>query len=284
MNTLIVATDFSATARNAAHYAIDMAMVIQADVLLLHVYQLPANYGEMTLPVNVGNWEQEAEDLVDAWKRELVQRGRGLVTVNSTVKLGGFYIELEALCEKVQPYAVIMGSKGSSAAERFLFGSHAIFAMKNLPWPAITIPPGASFNYIRKIGLACDFEKPDTNVPVKEINMLVKNLGAELHVLNTDKAGHYDPQAVLTSGYLRTALKNSQPQFHFIAGNNPETEIIDFVRKNGIDLLIVLPGQHNWVDAIFHKSHTKQFVLQSPVPLMALHYHEQPVNTINRNV
>ncbi|MBO9562660.1 MAG: universal stress protein [Niastella sp.] len=281
MNTLIVATDFSTTSRNAANYAMDMAMVIQADVLLLHVYQLPASYGEMTLPVDVGNWEQEAEDLLDAWKKELIQRGRGVVTVDATVKIGGFYIELENLCEKVNPYAVIMGSKGTSAAERFLFGSHAIFTMKHLPWPAITVPPGASFNYIKKIGLACDFGEPDTEVPAKEINKLVKNFDAELHVLNAEKTGHYDPQAVLASGHLRTQLKDSQPQFHFMAGNNPDSEVLDFVRKNGIDLLIVLPGHHNWVDAIFHKSHTKQWVLQSPVPLMSLHYHEQPVTTHN---
>jgi nucleotide-binding universal stress UspA family protein len=237
----------------------------------------------MALPVNVGDWEQEAEDLVDAWKKELIQRARGLVTITSTVRLGGFYNELETLCEKVQPYAVIMGSKGASAAERFLFGSHAIFAMKHLRWPAITVPPGANFNYIRKIGLACDFGKPDIAVPVKEISKLVNNFEAELHVLNTDDAGHYDPQVALASGYLRGALKDIKPQFHFIAGRNTETEIIDFVRKNGIDLVIVLPGQHNVVEAIFHKSHTKQFVLQSPVPIMALHYQEQPANTINQN-
>lgn len=165
MNTLIVATDFSATARNAANYATDMAKAIQAEVFLLHVYQVPVTYGDMAFPINFDEWQQDAEAVMKTWKNELEQRTGGQITVRSEVRMGGFFTELETLCNQVHPYAVVMGSKGSSAAERFLLGSHAIFTMRNLPWPAITVPPGASFTSIRKIGLACDLSKPEINVP-----------------------------------------------------------------------------------------------------------------------
>jgi len=46
---------------------------------------------------------------------------------------------------------------------------------------------------------------------------------------------------------------------------------MDFEEKNKIDLLIVLPRRHNLLGSIFHKSHTKQLVLHSHVPVMALH-------------
>jgi len=44
MKTIVVATDFSAVALNAANYAVDMALAIKADILLLHVYQIPVSY------------------------------------------------------------------------------------------------------------------------------------------------------------------------------------------------------------------------------------------------
>ena len=47
MKTIVVATDFSSCALNAAGYAADMALAVGADMLLLHVYYMPAIYSEI---------------------------------------------------------------------------------------------------------------------------------------------------------------------------------------------------------------------------------------------
>ena len=44
MRTIPVPTDFSAIATNALHYAIEMANTIKANLILLHVYQVPVSY------------------------------------------------------------------------------------------------------------------------------------------------------------------------------------------------------------------------------------------------
>ena len=49
MKTLIVVTDFSPAASNAVNYAADMALTINATLLILHVYQLPVIYLEVPL-------------------------------------------------------------------------------------------------------------------------------------------------------------------------------------------------------------------------------------------
>ncbi|MBK8520712.1 MAG: universal stress protein [Chitinophagaceae bacterium] len=41
--------------------------------------------------------------------------------------------------------------------------------------------------------------------------------------------------------------------------------------KNQIDLLVVMPHRHNLLSGLFHKSHTKQLVLHSHVPVMSIH-------------
>ena len=47
MKTIIVPTDFSPIATNAMNFAADMAMGINASVLLLHVYQVPVSVSEV---------------------------------------------------------------------------------------------------------------------------------------------------------------------------------------------------------------------------------------------
>lgn len=274
MKTLIVATDFSAIAKNATQYAMDMARAIQANVHLLHVYQLPANYGTMDIPVSMPEWEQGTEDLMAGLKKQLEQDNGGQVAVSTEVRTGSFMLELVAVCERLQPYAVIMGCKGSTAAERLLFGTHAISAMKHLTWPVITVPMEAKFNAIKKIGLACDLAEPEKTVPLDGISRLVTDFNATLHVLNTGKDQVYDPQLLSASGWLGGKLKDVQHKFHFIKGDTEEA-ILHFAEKNDVDLLVILPQRHSFLDALIYKSHTKQFVLHSHIPLMALHQHTE---------
>jgi len=52
MKTLIVPTDFSPVSINAMNYAADMALNIDASLLLLHVYQIPVTFTEVPV-VNI---------------------------------------------------------------------------------------------------------------------------------------------------------------------------------------------------------------------------------------
>ena len=164
-----------------------------------------------------------------------------------------------------------MGSQGTTAAERLFFGGHTVYAMKHLMWPLITVPPGATFSSVKKIGLACDFDKVVDTIPIDEIKMLVNDFNAELHVLNTGKKEVFDPEIVFESGMLQEMLRPSKTHCNFIINPDTDEGILDFVEKNNIDLLIVLPKRHGLLDKLIHKSHTKQLVLRSHVPVMAFH-------------
>lgn len=271
MKTILVATDFSAAALNASNYAVAMASTIQADILLLHVYNLPVNYNEIPVATNVEILQQDAENEMNRLKNQLIQKSDGKINVTTEVRMGLFFPELKAVCERIKPYAVITGSQGTTVAERLLLGSHAVQAMKHLEWPLITVPPGFIFSSIKKIGFACDFEKVVDTVPVDEIKKLVNDFNASLHILNTGKQKEFKPELVFESGLVQEMLGNLKPEYHFITSDNTDEAILDFAEKNKIDLLVVLPKRHGLLDKLVHKSHTKRFVLHSHVPVMALH-------------
>jgi nucleotide-binding universal stress UspA family protein len=185
--------------------------------------------------------------------------------------MGSFFNELEEVCTLVKPYVVVMGSQGKTATEHFLFGAHASNAVRHLNWPLITVPPGAAFSQIKKIGLASDLTKVIETTPIEEVKALVNDFNAELHILNTGRKTVFDADIVFESGLMQEMTMALKPQFHFIDNENTDQGIIDFAEMNQIDLLIVLPKRHNLLESIFHKSHSKQLVLHSHVPVMALH-------------
>jgi nucleotide-binding universal stress UspA family protein len=272
MKTILVATDFSPVAFNAAKYAVDMAKVINADILLLHVFQLPISYSEVPLTINEADMMDQAERAMNDLKQQLIEKTQNKINIISEVRMGTFFRELNTVCEKIMPYTVVMGSQGTTATDRLLFGGHTVYAMKHLMWPLITVPNGSSFAAVKKIGLACDFDKVVDTIPVDEIKTLVNDFHAELHILNTGKQKVFDPNIVFQSGLLQEMLTSLNPNYHFITHDNADQGIIDFAEENNIDLLLILPKRHGMFDNLVHKSHTKHMVLHSHVPVMALHH------------
>lgn len=271
MKTILIATDFSPAALNAANYAADMALVINAGLVLFHSYQVPVTYAEVPVAVNMTDLVTDAETRLSRIKAELNQRTGNKINIDTVIKEGAFFYELKTVCETIKPYAVVMGSQGTSATERFLFGGHTVHAMQYLDWPLITVPAEAHFSAVKKIGFACDFDKVVESTPVEEIKMLVNDFNASLHVLNTGKRTEYNPDTVFESGLLQEMIGSLNPQYHFITAGNTDEGIMDFVEKNNIDLLLVLPKRRGMLKRMLHRSITKQFVLHSHVPVMAVH-------------
>lgn len=272
MKTIIVATDFSSCAKNAAAYAAEMALAINAGLHILHIYEIPVVYMEIPVAMTDGELTASAELAMNKLKESLILKTGNKLSISSEIITGRFFTELDSVCEKIKPYSVVIGSQGTTAAERLFFGGHAVYAMKYLGWPLITVPQGAKFSAIRKIGLACDFDNIAETVPVEEIEAVVKDFHASLHVLNTAKQHEYNTDVVYEAGVLREKLKELRPEYHFLNNVNDEKGIMDFAEKNQLDLLVIIPKRHDLLDKIFYKSHTKQLVLHSHVPLMALHY------------
>jgi nucleotide-binding universal stress UspA family protein len=271
MKTIIAAVDFSPAALNAADYGAEMAMAIDAELLLLHVYSMPVGYVEVPIAFNEqGVWEERKKKLDDI-KQKLVEKAGGRLSVETRVEMGSFFSVLKEVCEKVQPYAVLMGSQGTTATERLWLGGHTVHAMKNLDWPLLSIPPDVKFTSVKKIGLACDYNDAPDTLQVDEIYRLVNDFHAALHIINTGTEDRSKPVEFFATGLVQEMMSNLQPTYHFISTEDIDKEIMDFAVKNDIDLLIVLPRRHSLIDELMHRSHTKQLVLHCHVPVLALH-------------
>jgi len=272
MKVIIVPTDFSAHARNAMNYAADLALSVNASIALLHVCQLPASEIPVAGEV-LTQWVEDAQKELDKLRTDILERTNGRIKVYEEVKTGFLIAELKDYCDALKPYAVVMGTQGAGAVERFIFGSSTIGAMKHLDWPLMVIPPDAQFKQIRKIGLACDMKKVEKTTPVDEIKSIVKDFGASLVVIhvNTGDDYKYGPAIVDQSFLLQEMLEELHPSYRFLDGDDIEENLGEVVKQGNVDLLIVIPKKHNVINRIFHKSQTKQIAMHTHVPIMALH-------------
>jgi nucleotide-binding universal stress UspA family protein len=274
MKTIIIPTDFSPIATNAMNYGVNMAMAIHANVLLLHVYQIPVAVSDVpVVMVSADELKNDAEEKLTTEKENIEHVTSGKVKIYTEARLGDVVDELEELCSNIKPFSVVMGTKGTTAVERIMFGSNTLTAIRHLTWPVICVPPGKEYGPgIKKIGFACDFNKVVETTPVHFVKDIVREFNAELHVLNVDYENkHFKPDVPEQSLLLHTMLEDINPKYHFIENKNVEEGINEFAEKNNLDLIISIPKKHKLLEGIFKPSSTKQLLFQSHIPVMCVH-------------
>lgn len=273
MKTIIIPTDFSPTAVNAMNYGLDMALAINASVILFHAYSVPVSMTDVpVMLVSVEELEKNARQQMTLLKEKADHVVSGKVKIDAETRLGDSVDELELLCDRVQPFAVVMGTRDSSGLERTLFGSTTMSAVRRLTWPVIAVPPGKEYGQgIRKIGFACDFKDVVDSVPADVIKDLVNQFHAEFHVLNVSPEGKDFETDSGEFVLLKNMLEDAGPVFDFVKNDDVEEGINEFAEKNNLDLVIMIPRKHKLLDGLFRKHHTKKLVFHSHVPVMCAH-------------
>jgi nucleotide-binding universal stress UspA family protein len=279
MKTLVVPTDFSSVSVNALNYAVDMAQAINAGLVLLHVYNVPVSFTEAPVaPVTSFSLEEvkrSSVERLEELKKNLIIQTAGKIQIYSESRLGEPIEELEAICKSLDPMAVIMGSHGATGFERLIMGSTTLNAIKHLKCPVIVIPPGTTYNGIRRIGLACDFKNVVQSTPVEYIKNLVKEFGADLYVLNVqDKSAEdtdLEEPPTMDAVYLDSMLEEVRPNYVQLTGKNVVDSITSFAENNNLDLVMVIPKKHRFIDSLFHKSQSKELITHAHIPIVSIH-------------
>ena len=274
MKTILIATDFSPVARNAVNYGVDLAKSIGHSVTIVHVYQVPVAFadGPMVL-VSLDDLRSSAEKQLAQLKSDLHHIHGTDFKVYTEAILGNVVEELQKVADKLDPFAIVMGATGLTGAQRVLFGSTTLFAIRKLTYPVIAVPEGKSFGHgIKKIGLACDFREVVDTTPTRFIQQFQKAFKAELHVLNVDyQDREFRTDTPEQSLLLHTLLEGTNPVYHFIEEEEVETAINRFAEENNLDLLITIPKKHRLLEAIFRRSSTKKILKEARVPVVGLH-------------
>jgi nucleotide-binding universal stress UspA family protein len=273
MKTILVPTDFSATARNAALYAIDLASQLRSSrIILYNAYQAPV-VTEPTMPVmqmlDVDTLKKISEDSMKQFQSSFAETQSASIQIETVCEYAVLPNAIRDICEKTGADLVVMGITGSSKFEEVLIGSTAVSVVKHTKVPVIVIPPNAKCHKIEKVMLACDYKKVEETTPVLPIKKLLDATNAKFFVLNISgkQKGADTKQEELISRMF------SEYNIEYSYSNNDDfiNGINDFAEANNIDMIITIPKRHGMFDGLFKESHTKQLAFHSHVPLMCIH-------------
>jgi nucleotide-binding universal stress UspA family protein len=272
MKTIIAPVNFSPSSTNAARYASDMALAINGDLQLLHVLTIPMTSQDVPLTEYImEELEASAVDSLNELKDELTKRTKGKIQISNTIEVGAVEYRIKEFCQKLKPFAVVMGATGNSI-QKTLVGSTTTSTIHKLPYPLIIIPSDAIFHSIKKIVLVCDPNDLLSDTYIDSIGELKSVFKASFEVINIvpdkDNSLVKDEDSFAYNSWNKK-LREIHPEVRFIRSKNVEDGITKYLFKNQPDLLLVFPKKHNFLE--FHRSNAKKIVKRSTVPVMSIH-------------
>jgi nucleotide-binding universal stress UspA family protein len=276
MKLIIVPTDFSPLADNALKYGMDLAKAMGSSLMIVHVYQLPISYSEVPLiTVSLEEIKKASEERLAELKHNIETITSGKLVVYTESRLGDVGDEVNNLSKTLQPFAIVMGSRGVTGAGKFFLGSNTLSVIYKSTTPIIVVPPGGKFSPYKKIGLTTDFKNVVDKTPVVPIRTLINFFNADLHVLHVDyKQRNFTPDVPEQTLNLDMLLTGMNPTYDFIENKDVNEGINDFAEKNNLDLIVTLPQKRSFLESLFEKSLTRELLHHTHIAVMCIRKEE----------
>ncbi|TAH09165.1 MAG: universal stress protein [Sphingobacteriia bacterium] len=281
MHTIIVPTDFSTTAANAAAYAVQFAEQINVKrILLFHAYELPVALDPLMPGVQMlelDSYKEVATNNLEDFRNELRSKfPNAAIQLDVTVEYGSITggIEMIATREKIE--LIIMGITGGGALAETLIGSNTTSVAGALGMPVLIIPLHAKYNPVKKIMLSCDFDHADKFIPVNIIRSLIKDTHAKLLVFNIEvdmeETNAKYPASMMGEGFaVHTLLQEFQPEYHFTKNKEYVDGVNEYADSHEVDMIISIPKRKGFFEKLFIKSTTKKLAFHTHLPLLVVH-------------
>jgi nucleotide-binding universal stress UspA family protein len=271
MSLIIAATDFSEVGENAVNYACQLALGHQAELVIVHSYMVPVMFSDIPIPSPIINDTiHDAESHMDKLINRLKATYGGL-PIKGMVLYGDIIDALAEYTEERNPWLVVVGNSNADGDNSWMDNAlHSSF--KKLKYPVLAIPHGYQYTPVHRLCFAFDNKHTGNDLALQQLLGISVALTAELHVLNVQADVHNQDNNPDIDAHAREVLSRARPKYHILFEHeNIEAAIIDYVRDNQADWLILIPRKHSFFESIFHKSLTNSISHHLRIPIVALH-------------
>ena len=269
MKKIIIATDYSAEAENAADFAAAVAKEQGHELILF-------NYSEISIHVlNARVSGSAIDEMLEIYHGNVNKTAQALskkynVKVTPYLASGNFYESLVACINQFEAVAVVMGMANRSV-EQDLLGNTTTATIHKLQFPILAIPITTKYQGIHKILFACDMEKGVEDKVLQNVHEIATAFGATVEVLYVnDKIEELLQIEDAEHVVIDKTLAGINYYYKNILSRKVINAIQDEIKEANTDLLIMAPYKYGFWDSIVHRSKTRMMASGNNVPLLSL--------------
>lgn len=271
INAILIPTDFSEVANQAAAFAVAFAQKCNAQVHVFHAKQIPV--ADPAFPAEayqlyvdeIAKAEQEGFAHLES---TLLKPSGVKYTFSSTT---GFVAdELTDYAQANNIDLIVMGTKGASGFAEVLIGTNAASVIGKSNIPVMVIPPNYTYKNFSKVLYATDFTEPE--FPAFSRLMYIVEL-YDAHITVMHNKTDYDNYFNVDGNFFnRNKDSFSYQNIELVKLENTDVmESIDkWIDTHQNDLVVLAKHNRSFFDRLFHRSLSKRMAYHTKIPLLVL--------------
>jgi nucleotide-binding universal stress UspA family protein len=274
---ILIPIDFSTASRQAMRYAHYLAKHREAELILLHVFDIPV----MTADAYVFIPPQEEIDAIKEnhiiHLQQFVRRDLQLRNRKENIRYQCVYgnptDQILEYSKQENVDLIIMGIQGKCIRPNFFMGSTFIHIMNNARIPVIGLHGSTKFSDLNHILFTYDLKEFSSRTLLEPVIQLSRFFKAHISVLNVSNEISDFPLLAeqLKKNELNPSILNADVSFHIIQHKDTIEGIKSFLLDHNIDLICFIPREHGLLSKIFKESTTRKAAFQIDLPLMSIH-------------
>lgn len=245
MKKIIVPCDFSDQAVEAFRLALDLAALINGQVHLINVIELPVMHDTVLMPTLSfeENLMKELKAGAETQFAKLKSQYVGSAKVESIVLYGATSISILDYVSENNIDLVVMGSKGASGVKELVIGSNAEKIVRRSEVPVLVVKKYVELASIKNIVFpsTLQHDHEDLVTKVKELQDIFK---ATLHIVYINTPGNFTRDIITTkrlNDFARRYMFTNYTTSVF-NDNYEESGVINFTHTIGADMIAM--GTH----------------------------------------
>lgn len=279
MKKILFPTDFSEKANNAFVYALKWAQKFDAEIITLHVYELPIlDMSYVDVPIYQAEVYQSLElnsfqnfkDQIPVLREIASKHKLEHIQISNVLLSGDLVSNILQLVESERINFVIMGTSRVSGFQEMFLGTNTASVMTGSDTSVLGIPDDSSYHPIHKICFTTQFASEEMD-SLKSLLTIAKKFNAAIECVYIQTPDNEVNEVIIAN--WKAIFASEKVEFHTIISKDVEDSILDFIKLHHIDLLAVAKQKRGFWDNLFHSSLTKKLAMHIHIPLLVLHDH-----------
>ncbi|AMP97546.1 hypothetical protein AY601_0596 [Pedobacter cryoconitis] len=280
--SILVLTDFSGYAKNAAESAMSLADKMKMDIILCNIYPVPAVRSSAEILFPTGYEDIAKQQSIDSLKIEKIRLQSILKRDTDISRIPGLTIidedhtfsTIANLIKKEKNITMVTIGTRHHQGNEFLFGGGINTIVNKSNCPVLLISEKVLTDAIKTIIFATDLAIED----IKQLKLLTEKADlfkSHIHVC------HISPPTPIVidfneeyhlSEFIQEMGKLTFKKISFknIQGKNIIQDLIEFEEETHADLLVLIHKKHSFLWKLFHESKIKRLVTNQKSPLLIL--------------
>ncbi len=259
---------------NAFSYALHLAKMLQAEIVTLHMYEIPGQDYDAVFPflykhydiTDLGQFENYKSSVrslnVIAARHHLED-----IKLSHVLREGPVTDGILGLARSEKPDFIVMGTNGASEAARTLFGSVAERLINRAAVPVIVIPEGCSYKKIDSVLLLAKYSESEVKI-MDTVIQTATRFKAHTDVLEVRKRHRNNEAKMLKIWQSQYAA--ADVTFHVKVNDEVEDTILKFITQNKTDLVVMTVTHKNIFEKLFFYSLSRNMAYHAVVPILSI--------------